>query len=101
MWIAVGIVLALFAVQSKETAKVGLWFGWCIVVWFVSLGLCGAVLIWRPPQILLAVHPMSGLSLMASLGWPPSLVVLGFLMLAVTCGAGSSRRFGAFGCFAV
>src|SRR2546430_6580011 len=86
MWIAAGIVLVLFAVQRKGTATVGLWFGWCIVVWFVSIGLCGVVLVWRHPQILLAVNPMYGLRLLASLGWSPSLVVLGFVMLAVTGG---------------
>src|SRR5215831_2059335 len=78
MWIAAGIVLALFAVQSKGTAKVGLWFGWCIVVWFISIGLCGVVLVCRHPQILLAVNPMYGIKFLASLGWSPSLVVLGF-----------------------
>src|ERR687885_273721 len=86
IWIAAGIVLALFAVQSKGTAKVGLWFGWCIVVWFVSIGLCGAVLVWQHPQILLAVNPMYGLRFLARLGWSHSLVVLGFIMLAVTGG---------------
>src|SRR3989449_2965404 len=97
MWIAAGIVLALFAVQSKGTAKVGLWFGWCIVVWFVSIGLCGAVLVWRHPQILLAVNPVYGLRLLASLGWSPSLVVLGFVMLAVTGGGAMYAGIGHFG----
>ena len=97
MWIAAGIVLALFAVQSKGTAKVGLWFGWCIVVWFVSIGLCGVVLVWRHPQILLAVNPVYGLRLLASLGWSPSLVVLGFVMLAVTGGEAMYADMGHFG----
>src|SRR3989442_14167300 len=35
IWIAAGIVLALFAVQRTGTAKVGLWFGWCMVLWLV------------------------------------------------------------------
>ena len=97
MWIAAAIVLALFAVQSKGTAKVGLWFGWCIVLWFVSIGLCGAVLVWRHPQILLAVNPMYGLRFLASLGWSPSLVVLGFVMLAVTGGEAMYADMGHFG----
>src|ERR687885_2663083 len=86
IWIAAGIVLALFAVQSKGTAKVGLWFGWCMVLWLVSIGLCGAGLVWRHPQILLAINPVYGLTFLGGLGWSRSLVVLGFVMLAITGG---------------
>ena len=97
MWIAAGIVLALFAVQRKGTARVGFWFGWCMVLWLVSIGLCGAVLVWRQPQILLAVNPVYGLTFLASLGWAHSLVVLGFVMLAVTGGEAMYADMGHFG----
>src|SRR6266545_4041818 len=97
MWLAAGVVLVLFAVQRKGTATVGLWFGWCIVVWFVSIGLCGTVLVWRHPQILLAINPMYGLTFLARLGWTPSLVVLGFVMLAVTGGEAMYADMGHFG----
>ena len=97
MWIAAGIVLALFAVQRKGTAKVGFWFGWCMVLWFVSIGLCGAVQVWRQPQILLAINPMYGLTFLARLGWSHSLVVLGFVMLAVTGGEAMYADLGHFG----
>jgi KUP system potassium uptake protein len=36
MWIAAGLVLGVFAVQRSGTARVGLWFGWCIVGWLLS-----------------------------------------------------------------
>src|SRR5919198_1295830 len=88
IWIAAGIVLALFAVQRTGTAKVGLWFGWCMVLWLASIGLCGAVLVWRHPQILLAINPVYGFTFLARLGWSHSLVVLGFAMLSVTGGDG-------------
>jgi KUP system potassium uptake protein len=97
MWIAAGIVVVLFAVQRQGTARVGLWFGWCMVLWLVSIGLFGAVLVWRQPQILLAVNPMYGLTFLASLGWIPSLVVLGFVMLAVTGGEAMYADMGHFG----
>ena len=86
IWIAAGIVLALFAVQRTGTARVGFWFGWCTVLWLITIGLCGAVLVWRHPQILLAVNPVYGFP-WAELGWAHSLVVLGFVMLAVTGGS--------------
>lgn len=97
MWIAAGIVLGLFAVQRTGTARVGLWFGWCIVVWLLSIGLWGAVLIWRQPQILLAINPVYGLTFLAQLGWGHSLVVLGFVMLAVTGGEAMYADMGHFG----
>jgi KUP system potassium uptake protein len=96
VWIAAAIVLALFAVQRTGTARVGFWFGWCTVLWLVSIGLCGAVLVWRHPQILLAVNPVYGLTFLASLGWARSLVVLGFVMLAVTGGEAMYADMGHF-----
>ena len=97
IWIAAAIVLALFAVQRTGTARVGLWFGWCTVLWLVSIGLFGAVLVWRHPRILLAVNPMYGITFLTSLGWKSSLVVLGFVMLAVTGGEAMYADMGHFG----
>ena len=97
IWIAAGIVLALFSIQSKGTAKVGLWFGWCVVLWLVSIGLCGAVQVWRQPQILRAVNPIYGLAFLVRLGWADSLAVLGFVMLAVTGGEAMYADLGHFG----
>src|SRR5687768_5451682 len=97
VWIAAGLVLALFAVQRQGTAKVGLWFGWCVVLWLVSIGMIGAVQVWRQPQILLAVNPWYGLRFLATLGWSTSLVVLGFVMLAVTGGEAMYADMGHFG----
>jgi KUP system potassium uptake protein len=97
MWIAAGIVLMLFSVQSKGTAKVGFWFGWCMVLWLVRIGMCGAVQVWRQPQILLAINPMYGFTFLVKLGWSNSLVVLGFVMLAVTGGEAMYADLGHFG----
>jgi KUP system potassium uptake protein len=97
IWMAAGLVLVLFAVQRTGTAKVGMWFGWCMVLWLVSIGLCGAVLVWRQPQIFLAVNPVYGLTFLTKLGWSNSLVVLGFVMLAVTGGEAMYADMGHFG----
>lgn len=97
MWIAVGIVLALFSVQRTGTARVGLWFGWCIVLWLCTIALCGAVLVWRQPQILHAMNPLYGVSFLFGLGWTKSLIVLGFVMLAVTGGEAMYADLGHFG----
>ena len=83
-WLSAVILVALFSVQRQGTAKVGLWFGWCTLLWFFSIGMIGAVQVWRHPQILLAVNPWYGVTFLGTLGWSTSLVVLGFVTLAVT-----------------
>jgi KUP system potassium uptake protein len=84
VWLSAGILVALFAVQRKGTARVGLWFGWCTLVWFFSIGMVGVLQVWRHPEILLAVNPWYGIAFLKTLGWSTSLVVLGFVTLAVT-----------------
>jgi KUP system potassium uptake protein len=97
MWLSAGIVVALFAVQRKGTAKVGLWFGWCVLLWLFSIGMVGVFQVWRHPEILLAVNPWYGLRFLNTLGWQTSLVVLGFVMLAVTGGEAMYADMGHFG----
>ena len=97
VWIAATIVVVLFAVQRQGTAKVGLWFGWCVLLWLSSIGLVGAVEVWRHPSILLALHPGYGLAFLKTLGFSGSLVVLGFVMLAVTGGEAMYADMGHFG----
>jgi KUP system potassium uptake protein len=84
VWISAAILVALFLVQRKGTAKVGLWFGYCTLVWFFCIGMSGAVQVWRHPQVLLALNPLYGLEFLNMLGFSTSLVVLGFVTLAVT-----------------
>ena len=97
VWISATIVVVLFAVQRQGTAKVGLWFGWCVLLWLSSIGLIGVVQVWRHPSILLALHPGYGLAFLKTLGWSKSLVVLGFVMLAVTGGEAMYADMGHFG----
>ena len=78
------ILVVLFSVQHKGTAKVGLWFGYCTLVWFFSIGAIGAVQVWRHPQVLLALNPWYGFAFLNTIGFSTSLVVLGFVILAVT-----------------
>src|SRR5918992_1993008 len=56
VWLSAGILVALFAVQRQGTGKVGLWFGWCVVLWLVTIGVIGAVQVWRQPPSLLALE---------------------------------------------
>ncbi len=69
------ILIALFSIQSRGTARMGALFGPIMVVWFVTLAVLGAVHIAAEPRILWAFSPRHGILLMIN---EP---VLGFLLL--------------------
>ena len=50
---AVGILVGLFAIQSRGTAKVGLLFGPIMLVYFVTLAVLGGMHIVKHPQVLI------------------------------------------------
>jgi KUP system potassium uptake protein len=79
----IGILFSLFMVQKKGTAKVGRVFGPLMVVWFVVIGLLGAIEIVRVPEILSAVNPMHGVQFFVRHGFA-GFVILGAVVLAVT-----------------
>src|SRR6185437_8295111 len=57
MPISVVIVLALFVVQKRGTAKVGAVFAPLMCTWFVVIALLGVNMIVRAPEILVALNP--------------------------------------------
>jgi KUP system potassium uptake protein len=77
------ILVALFLMQSRGTAKIGRLFGPVMVVWFVVLAVLGVSWIVRAPQILAALNPMYGLALFVREPWT-AFVALGSVVLAVT-----------------
>ena len=52
------VLIILFAVQSGGTERVGKVFGPIMVVWFVTLGILGALQIGRHPEVLAAIDPL-------------------------------------------
>src|SRR5712672_1411123 len=52
--LTVAILVALFAVQSRGTAKVAAFFGPVTVVWFIAIAIPGAAFIASNPEVLLA-----------------------------------------------
>src|SRR5216110_745370 len=81
--IAVGVLLALFAFQSRGTAAVGRLFGPVTMLWFIAIGAAGLHGIVQAPSILAALNPLHALSFLTSHG-AASFVVLGSVVLAVT-----------------
>jgi KUP system potassium uptake protein len=53
--LTLAILIGLFAIQRRGTAKIGRLFGPVMVTWFVVIGLLGAINIWAAPAILTAL----------------------------------------------
>ena len=94
--IAVGVLVALFALQAKGTAAVGRLFGPVTMLWFVAIGAAGIYGIVREPHILEALNPWYALVFLTSHG-TASFVVLGSVVLAVTGAEALYADMGHFG----
>jgi KUP system potassium uptake protein len=81
--LSIAILIGLFAMQSRGTARVGTFFGPIIVVWFTVLASIGLVHIAGHPGVLLAFNPVHGLSFLVQNGLI-GFAVLGLVFLAVT-----------------
>src|ERR1700733_9230309 len=55
--LTVAILLALFAVQSRGTGSVAVFFGPVMTVWFIAIAVPGVILIAGNPTVLLALNP--------------------------------------------
>ncbi|MGC9955090.1 MAG: potassium transporter Kup [Rhizomicrobium sp.] len=77
------ILVGLFMIQSRGTARVGRLFGPVMVLWFIVLGVLGLSAIIQAPAILKALSPHYGLMLFVREPWT-AFVALGSVVLAVT-----------------
>jgi KUP system potassium uptake protein len=77
------IVAALFAIQRRGTASVGILFGPVMALWFSALAVLGMLEIVRNPDVLGAISPARALSFIAA---TPRIafLALGAVVLAVT-----------------
>lgn len=98
---ALGILTALFAVQSAGTARVGRAFGVITAVWFVVIGAIGAVRVLEEPGILWALSPVPALRYLASHGLSAQIAILGAAVLAITGGEALYADLGHFGARAI
>jgi KUP system potassium uptake protein len=94
--IAVGILIGLFAAQSRGTAKVAAMFGPVMVIWFVSIAIAGILHIRDDPHVLTAINPLYGIEFLLSHG-TIGLVTLGAVFLVVTGGEALYADLGHFG----
>ena len=94
--IAVGVLVALFAIQAKGTAAVGRLFGPVTMAWFIAIGAAGIYGIVREPAILAALNPLHALVFLSSHG-TASFIVLASVVLAVTGAEALYADMGHFG----
>ncbi len=94
--ISLGILIGLFLIQQRGTARVGAVFGPVVVVWFVILALMGIRFIVREPHVLLALDPTHAVTFFLNNGWH-SFAVFGAIFLVVTGGEALYADIGHFG----
>lgn len=94
--LALFILLGLFMVQRFGTGLVGKLFGPVIVVWFVTLGIVGAIHIVRQPAILAALNPLEAWHFMLARGWH-LFAAMGAIVLALTGAEALYADMGHFG----
>ena len=94
--IAVGILIAVFAIQRHGTHRVGRLFGPIMVVWFVAIAVLGVVWLVRAPVVLTAIDPRHAVLFFREHGWH-GFAVLGAVFLVVTGGEALYADMGHFG----
>ncbi|MCX7148284.1 MAG: KUP/HAK/KT family potassium transporter, partial [Rhodocyclales bacterium] len=94
--ITLGILVALFWIQSQGTAKVGVAFGPVMIVWFAVLAAMGVMQIASHPGILAALLPRHALAFLAA---DPTLgfLAMGSVFLALTGAEALYADMGHFG----
>ncbi|MFA5254341.1 MAG: KUP/HAK/KT family potassium transporter [Methanoregula sp.] len=83
--IAILIAIGLFVIQKKGTEHIAWLFGPVMLVWFVALGVTGAIAILAAPQVLLALSPTYAFAFVMENG-TTSFFVMSAVILCVTGG---------------
>jgi len=96
MPLAIVILIALFAVQSRGTARVAALFGPVMTLWFLSIAAAGLMHVRDNPLVLAALDPTHGVRFLLEHGHI-GLVTLGLVFLAVTGGEALYADLGHFG----
>jgi len=90
------ILLVLFAVQSRGTARVATFFGPIMLIWFLVIGLASFPAIYSQPEVLLSLDPLYAVWFMIHHGII-GFVTLGAVFLAVTGAEALYADLGHFG----
>ncbi|UPT62810.1 MAG: potassium transporter Kup [Hyphomonadaceae bacterium JAD_PAG50586_4] len=94
--IGIGILVGLFAIQSRGTGVMGRYFGPITAIWFITMGVLGAFQIATNPGVFAALSPVHAISFMIEHQFL-TFVVLGSVFLAVTGAEALYADMGHFG----
>jgi len=83
--ISVGILIGLFAMQSRGTERIGRAFGPIMMLWFFVIGLAGLISLAQTPEVLWAIDPRRGLALLINHPMGAA-ALIGAVFLTVTGG---------------
>jgi KUP system potassium uptake protein len=90
------LLVGLFLIQARGTARLALFFGPVMLLWFVSIGLLGAAHIADAPEILMAISPHYAILFLVRHGLV-GFLVLGSVFLTVTGAEALYADMGHFG----
>jgi len=95
--IAVVIIIGLFLIQSRGTARVGLMFGPVMLIYFATLAVLGIIHIMDKPDVILAMlNPLNAVYFFTA-DFVRAFVALGSVVLAVTGAEALYADMGHFG----
>lgn len=94
--VTMAILAVLFAIQKYGTGLIGRLFGSVMLLWFGAVALGGLGQIWRHPDILYALSPLSGLDFLI-LHPTIAFVAMGAVVLAITGAEALYADMGHFG----
>jgi KUP system potassium uptake protein len=97
IWIAIGILVGLFAIQAHGTARVGSLFGPIMIIYFITIAILGVMHITSDPTVILAMlNPFNAFNFFA-VDFVRAFVALGSVVLAVTGAEALYADMGHFG----
>jgi KUP system potassium uptake protein len=94
--VTVVILVGLFTVQSRGTARVAAFFGPVMVIWFLVIAAAGLAHLFDDPHVFAAINPVYAVSFMLDHG-VIALATLGAVFLTVTGGEALYADLGHFG----
>jgi KUP system potassium uptake protein len=95
--IAIGILVGLFAIQARGTARVGALFGPIMLFYFATIAVLGLIHIAGAPGIILqTINPLNAFNFFLVDGWS-AFVAMGSVVLAVTGAEALYADMGHFG----
>jgi KUP system potassium uptake protein len=94
--LSAAIIIGLFIVQSRGTAKVAAWFGPIMTIWFIAIAIGGIIRLADNASILGAINPIHGVRFLLAHGHA-GLLALGAVFLTVTGAEALYADMGHFG----